>query len=104
MLTCVFCVFFTTAAPVIVGGPSEVVVVRGRPIYLQCNNSGDPKPTIIWIKNNLELEVGERVFINPFLGQLEVLNARDSDSGLYTCRAINDLGATSSSVRVVVRG
>ena len=90
--------------PVIVGGPSEVAVISGRPIRLQCNNTGQPRPSIVWIKDNLELEIGGRVFIDPLRGQLEILNATRSDSGSYICRAINDLGATSYSVKVVVRG
>jgi peroxidase len=89
--------------PVIVGGPSEVAVISGRPIRLQCNNTGQPRPSIVWIKDNLELEIGGRVFIDPLRGQLEILNATRSDSGSYICRAINDLGATSYSVKVVVR-
>nr|WOJ52303.1 peroxidase-like protein 6 [Halisarca dujardinii] len=90
-------------APVIVGGPSEVDVVIGQSVRLQCNNSGQPRPAIVWIRNNLQLEVGGRVFIDPVRGQLEILNAVRGDSGLYVCRAINDLGSTSHSVQVVVR-
>ena len=93
-----------TAPPVIVGGPTELSVVEGRTVRLQCNSSGDPTPTIIWIKDGKQLETEGRVFINPISGQLEVLDVKQEDAGQYMCRAINELGATSYSISLKVRG
>lgn len=93
-----------TAPPVIVGGPTEVTVVEGRTVRLQCNSSGDPTPTIIWIRGGKQLETEGRIFINPISGQLEVLSVKRADAGRYMCRAINDLGATSYTISLKVRG
>ena len=71
---------------------------------LQCNSSGDPTPTIIWIKDGKQLETEGQVFINPISGQLEVLDVKQEDAGQYMCRAINELGATSYSISLKVRG
>ena len=71
---------------------------------LQCNNSGDPTPTIVWIKDRKELETGGRIIVKPISGELEVLDVKQGDAGQYMCRAINDLGAMSYVVTVTVRG
>ena len=94
----------STAPPVIVGGPTELSVVEGRTVRLQCNSSGDPTPTIIWIKDGKQLETEGRIFINPISGQLEVLDAKQEDAGQYMCRAINELGATSYTISLKIRG
>lgn len=71
---------------------------------LQCNNSGDPTPSIIWIKDGKQLKTGGRLFVDRISGRLEVSDVKQKDKGEYMCRAINELGATSYTVTVNVRG
>ena len=96
--------FMYTAPPTIVGGPALVNVLAGSTMRLQCNNSGDPTTTIVWIKDRKELKNGGRNIVDPISGELEILDVRQKDSGRYMCRAINDLGAKSQVVTVTVRG
>lgn len=72
---------------------------------LQCNNSGDSTPTIIWIKDgSKQLKTGGRLSIDRISGRLEVLDVKKKDAGQYMCRTINELGTTSYTVTVNVRG
>ena len=54
-------------------------------ITVPCKATGDPKPTITWMKENGELPSGRsKVKVD---GTLQIWNLKEEDSGRYTCIA-----------------
>uniref|UniRef100_A0A8D2QRN0 Ig-like domain-containing protein n=1 Tax=Zosterops lateralis melanops TaxID=1220523 RepID=A0A8D2QRN0_ZOSLA len=72
-----------------------------------CYVTGEPKPVIVWKKDNEVISEGRRHVIyeddqENFV--LKILFCKQTDNGLYTCTASNLAGQTYSSVLVTVKG
>uniref|UniRef100_UPI00358FE3B3 peroxidasin homolog isoform X2 n=1 Tax=Myxine glutinosa TaxID=7769 RepID=UPI00358FE3B3 len=78
--------------PRITSEPQDVDVALGNTVYLVCRAEGNPKPEIMWLHNNNELDmsVGRTSLLDD--GTLMIQNARESDQGVYQCMARNALG------------
>ena len=73
--------------------PSNVAI-EGHPYSLSCEVSGDPVPSLSWIKvSNDEHHVGKI---------LNFLNISRNDTGNYTCEASNICGNDSKSASINV--
>uniref|UniRef100_A0A8C4PY75 Ig-like domain-containing protein n=1 Tax=Eptatretus burgeri TaxID=7764 RepID=A0A8C4PY75_EPTBU len=82
----------TAELPRITTQPKDVDVSVGNTVYFTCRAEGNPKPEIVWLHNNNELDMSEsRVNLLPD-GTLMIRNARESDQGLYQCMARNLAG------------
>ena len=68
-----------------VSPPVKLEVGKNRNITVPCQATGDPKPTVTWVKENGELPVG-RSTVNMD-GTLQIWNPKEEDSGRYTCMA-----------------
>ncbi|XP_039268950.2 hemicentin-1-like [Styela clava] len=77
--------------------PANVSVVEGEDITLTCYASGDPPPTITWLKNGVLIKDGGRFSISDSGTFLTINNAAQSDRGQYTCRATNDVGVITQN-------
>uniref|UniRef100_A0A8C7HHD9 Heparan sulfate proteoglycan 2 n=1 Tax=Oncorhynchus kisutch TaxID=8019 RepID=A0A8C7HHD9_ONCKI len=92
-------------SPVATVTPQGPVRVRmGEPINLECQASGEPRPSVTWHRL-------DRCAIYSTLGRPgnavplpQVLVARPEDSGTYVCTAHNDEGTTETRVEVIVEG
>ncbi|KAG8234586.1 hypothetical protein J437_LFUL013848 [Ladona fulva] len=72
-------------------------------ISIPCEVEGYPIPSVVWYKENHQLEAGERVDLkDPH--QLIIKRANTSDSGTYRCEARNPYGNSSSSIEILVEG
>eukprot|EP00063_Salmo_salar_P018783 XP_013993618.1 PREDICTED: roundabout homolog 2-like [Salmo salar] len=90
--------------PIIRQGPSNQTQAVGGVALLRCQASGDPEPTVTWLKDGLSL-LGKDLrmaLLEP--GSLQIQSSRLSDSGLYTCVATSSSGETSWSAFLDVRG
>uniref|UniRef100_A0A8C4R6Q2 Peroxidasin n=1 Tax=Eptatretus burgeri TaxID=7764 RepID=A0A8C4R6Q2_EPTBU len=78
--------------PRITSEPQDADISLGNTVYLVCRAEGNPKPEIIWLHNNNELDmsVGRTSLLDD--GTLMIQNARESDQGIYQCMARNVLG------------
>ncbi|XP_036452499.1 LOW QUALITY PROTEIN: ADAMTS-like protein 1 [Colossoma macropomum] len=87
----------------IVAHVGSLVLVPRQAIRLElrCQAQGNPQPVTIWTKDGMELTNSSRVGLMPD-GSLHVDAPRETDSGLYTCRATNHLGSTSLSSQVQI--
>ena len=66
-----------------VSPPARLGTGQHRNVTVPCKASGDPKPTITWIKQNGELPFGRsNVGVN---GTLKIWNTKEEDSGIFTC-------------------
>ncbi|XP_029819877.1 hemicentin-1, partial [Manacus vitellinus] len=75
------------------GASLTVLNVRvGTPVTLDCESNAIPPPVITWYKNRLSISESARVEILADGQTLHVKGAEVSDTGQYTCRAINIAG------------
>ncbi|XP_017274989.1 myosin binding protein Ca isoform X2 [Kryptolebias marmoratus] len=80
-------------------------VVAGYTAAISCAVRGNPKPKIIWMKNNIALEGDPKFLMQNNQGVL-TLNIRKPslfDGGRYSCRAVNELGQDEVECRLEVR-
>uniref|UniRef100_A0A674DER8 Heparan sulfate proteoglycan 2 n=1 Tax=Salmo trutta TaxID=8032 RepID=A0A674DER8_SALTR len=83
-------------SPVATVTPQGPVRVRvGDPINLECQASGEPRPSVTWHRLD---NAHDTVFPS------QVLVARPEDSGTYVCAARNNEGTTETRVEVIVDG
>ncbi|KAK9515159.1 hypothetical protein VZT92_025826 [Zoarces viviparus] len=89
-----------TVTPV---GPIRVRV--GDPINLECQASGEPRPSVSWHR----LDSNRRTMLSSPVPMesnavMQILVARAEDSGTYVCTARNNEGTTETTVEVIVDG
>lgn len=64
--------------------------------------TGDPKPTVIWSRENNNLPEGRsRILLD---NTLRIEDARPEDQGRYICKGYNEGGNVTVSVRLYVYG
>ncbi|XP_074498541.1 basement membrane-specific heparan sulfate proteoglycan core protein isoform X4 [Sebastes fasciatus] len=90
----------TTVTPV---GPLRVRV--GEPINLECQATGEPRPSVSWHR----LDSNRKTMLSSPMPMesnavMQILVARPEDSGTYVCTARNNEGSTETKVEVVVEG
>ena len=75
--------------------PAKLNVFVYQDITVPCQATGDPKPTITWKKENGQLPSGRsKISLD---GTLEIWNAKEEDSGRYTCVAsLNEIFAKAT--------
>ncbi|XP_064813457.1 basement membrane-specific heparan sulfate proteoglycan core protein isoform X2 [Oncorhynchus masou masou] len=93
-------------SPVATVTPQGPVRVKmGEPINLECQASGEPRPSVTWHRldraRNTMLSSPVPMESNAVM---QVLVARPEDSGTYVCTARNDEGTTETRVEVIVEG
>ncbi|XP_068434498.1 myosin binding protein Ca [Clinocottus analis] len=80
-------------------------VVAGYSAAISCAVRGNPKPKIIWMKNNMIIGEDPKFLMQNYQGVL-TLNIRKPstfDGGKYSCRAVNDLGQDEVECKLEVR-
>ncbi|EDV24851.1 uncharacterized protein TRIADDRAFT_12078, partial [Trichoplax adhaerens] len=83
------------APPTIVETPQSIAVIEGSTIIIQCNGSGNPNPSIIWLKNGIIISnysISSTISYGYTTSSLVIQNSQKSDGGLYQCRLSNLLG------------
>uniref|UniRef100_A0A8C4S320 Roundabout, axon guidance receptor, homolog 2 (Drosophila) n=1 Tax=Erpetoichthys calabaricus TaxID=27687 RepID=A0A8C4S320_ERPCA len=96
-------VFTDRPPPIIRQGPSNQTLAVDSVALLKCQASGDPIPTISWLKDGVSLLGKDSRMSLQDLGSLQIKNLRLSDSGIYTCVAASSSGETSWSSFLEVR-
>ncbi|XP_022276481.2 myosin-binding protein H [Canis lupus baileyi] len=78
----------------------------GYSTQLFCSVRASPKPKIIWMKNNMDIQGDPkyRALSEQGVCTLEIRKPSPFDSGVYTCKAINVLGEASVDCRLEVKG
>ena len=92
--------FFTAGQPKVVLSFGPSYVEKGKNITLPvCHVTGFPVVLIRWLKVEDNL-VQARALVKD--GQLSIINAKKTDSGLYKCKASNYLGHDSAVTQLNV--
>ncbi|XP_017715767.1 PREDICTED: peroxidasin homolog [Rhinopithecus bieti] len=82
-----------TERPRITSEPQDADVTSGNTVYFTCRAEGNPKPEIIWLRNNNELSMKTDSRLNLLDdGTLMIQNTQETDQGIYQCMAKNVAG------------
>lgn len=79
----------------------------GKKVRLHCQFQGEPQPTITWYRNeSVLLPTADRLGITtePTSSVLEISQVVLEDTGIYTCRAVNEAGSAITSANFIVQG
>ncbi|XP_076053538.1 hemicentin-1-like, partial [Oratosquilla oratoria] len=94
---------------------TEVTVIEGRSVVLDCPVAGDPEPTVEWSHGSVA--ISEAGLGNIYVGSsnslgalteeepdysLQVARATQDNAGVYTCRASNPAGTTNVDMTLKV--
>uniref|UniRef100_A0A8C7JAF3 Immunoglobulin superfamily member 9B n=1 Tax=Oncorhynchus kisutch TaxID=8019 RepID=A0A8C7JAF3_ONCKI len=82
--------------------PLYVEAKEGGSITLSCIASGNPKPSINWLREGEPLEDSIKYKVSD--GSLTVLLVSRGDRGAYTCRAYSIQGEVVHTTRLLVQG
>ncbi|XP_047561044.1 hemicentin-1 isoform X2 [Lutra lutra] len=89
--------------PSVIGpNPENLTVVVNNFISLTCEVSGFPPPDLSWLKNEQPIKVNTNALIVPGGRTLQIIRAKVSDGGEYTCIAINQAGESKKKVLLTV--
>ncbi|XP_069389520.1 obscurin isoform X14 [Paralichthys olivaceus] len=93
-------------APRFFAYPRPVVVQSGTDAVLKCQIGGDPRPAVIWERNNEKIDPQGRyrVFEDGNIYNLIISAVTMEDSGQYICKAKNSIGETYAAATLKVEG
>lgn len=92
-----------TGAPVFLVEPRDLTVRSGEDVELRCQATGEPVPTIEWLRAGRPLQAGQRLRTLPD-GSLWLGHVEAGDAGAYECVAHNPLGSATARALLAVRG
>ncbi|KAI8487371.1 hypothetical protein Bbelb_348400 [Branchiostoma belcheri] len=95
-----------SGAPEFNRGLGSCQVARGESVRFECEISGSPPPTIIWLKDGKEIDEDNQHFAkygDDGSFALVITNVTDADSGAYSCQATNKKGQATSTAELTVK-
>ncbi|XP_055367199.1 myosin-binding protein C, slow-type isoform X4 [Betta splendens] len=80
--------------------------IAGYNTTLNCSVRANPRAKVVWMKNKIIIldDPRYRMFSNQGVCTLEIRKPSPYDGGLYTCKAINDLGEAQVDCKLEVKG
>ncbi|XP_054736235.1 peroxidasin [Anastrepha obliqua] len=93
---------FKCNLPMIILAPQDQLIIPGTSFTLECDADGDPAPDILWYFNEHPLEQDGRITLDNENTELNINNAKEEDTGIYTCTAQNINGKASVRANVTV--
>ncbi|XP_033470120.1 myosin-binding protein C, slow-type isoform X3 [Epinephelus lanceolatus] len=80
--------------------------IAGYNTTLNCSVRANPRPKVIWMKNKIVIldDPRYRMFSNQGVCTLEIRKPSPYDGGMYSCKAINDLGEALVECKLEVKG
>lgn len=76
--------------------PEQRAVERGRNAVVACQASGNPQPTITWLKDSIPVDMSNPRYTIQEQGSLQITDSREEDDGRYECVAENSVGTVYS--------
>ncbi|GFY42956.1 inactive tyrosine-protein kinase 7 [Trichonephila inaurata madagascariensis] len=67
----------------------------GDDLVLRCKADGNPETHVIWYRNGVRLFRNEKVSFKS--NQLHITDLTLEDNGIYSCKAVNDVGSVNST-------
>nr|XP_017210495.1 myosin-binding protein C, slow-type isoform X6 [Danio rerio] len=80
--------------------------IAGYNATLNCSVRANPRPKVVWMKNKITIidDPRYRMFHNQGVCTLEIRKPSPFDGGVYTCKAVNDLGEAQVDCKLEVKG
>ncbi|XP_074685021.1 striated muscle preferentially expressed protein kinase isoform X1 [Strix aluco] len=96
------------AAPTFEVSLSDQSVLEGQDVSMSVRVRGEPKPIIYWLRNRQPVKYGRRHHAEETEGArglftLHILAAERTDTGFYTCKAVNEYGTKQCEAKLEVR-
>ncbi|KAM8806948.1 striated muscle preferentially expressed protein kinase [Eudromia elegans] len=96
------------AAPTFEVALSDQSVLEGQDVSMSVRVRGEPKPIIYWLRNRQPVKYGRRHHAEEAEGgrglfALHILAAERTDTGFYTCKAVNEYGTKQCEAKLEVR-
>uniref|UniRef100_A0A673C4T5 Immunoglobulin superfamily, member 9b n=1 Tax=Sphaeramia orbicularis TaxID=375764 RepID=A0A673C4T5_9TELE len=92
-----------TAPPVFIKTPPTFVeVLLGDSLTLSCGAHGNPRPTVVWHKDESLIEKHEKIKV--LNGTLSLASVSRNISGVYKCHVSNSEGNLTHSTQLQVKG
>ncbi|NXK96391.1 SPEG kinase, partial [Formicarius rufipectus] len=87
---------------------SDQSVLEGQDVSMSVRVHGEPKPIIYWLRNRQPVKYGRRHHVEEAEGvrglfTLHILAAEHTDTGFYTCKAVNEYGTKQCEAKLEVR-
>uniref|UniRef100_A0A4W4GQA2 Myosin-binding protein C, slow-type n=1 Tax=Electrophorus electricus TaxID=8005 RepID=A0A4W4GQA2_ELEEL len=94
-----------TEAPKFTQPLVNICAIAGYNTTLNCSVRANPRPKVIWMKNKIIIvdDPRYRMFSNQGVCSLEIRKPSPFDGGMYTCKAINDLGEAQVDCKLEVK-
>ncbi|KFQ68608.1 Striated muscle-specific serine/threonine-protein kinase, partial [Phaethon lepturus] len=88
---------------------SDQSVLEGQDVSMSVRVRGEPKPIIYWVGNGQPVKYGRRHHAEEAEGArglftLHILAVERTDTGFYTCKAVNEYGTKQCEGKLEVRG
>ncbi|XP_028412707.1 vascular endothelial growth factor receptor 1-like [Dendronephthya gigantea] len=80
-----------------VNNTGDITKDIGESLYVRCQVSGVPTPTVTWIKETREIAVGNGIAV------LRINNITKQHEGRYTCKGKNSDGQVQSSIYIKIK-
>ncbi|XP_073694903.1 myosin-binding protein C, slow-type isoform X5 [Garra rufa] len=95
-----------TEAPTFTQPLINTFAVAGYNATLNCSVRANPRPKVVWMKNKITIidDPRYRMFSNQGVCTLEIRKPSPFDGGVYTCKAVNDLGEAQVDCKLEVKG
>ncbi|KAM6184061.1 hemicentin-2 [Erethizon dorsatum] len=90
---------YYTDPPSVSAVNAVVLTAVGQEAVLGCKATGVPPPRVVWYRGDLEMILAPE---GSSSGMLRIPSAQERDAGVYTCRAVNELGTASADVQLEV--
>ncbi|NXL01458.1 SPEG kinase, partial [Mesembrinibis cayennensis] len=96
------------AAPTFEVSLLDQSVLEGQDVSMSVRVRGEPKPIIYWLRNRQPVKYGRRHHAEEVEGArglftLHILAAERTDTGFYTCKAVNEYGTKQCEAKLEVR-
>ncbi|XP_040052217.2 uncharacterized protein LOC120831123 isoform X1 [Gasterosteus aculeatus] len=82
--------------------PQVLTVSVGARVVLECQVSGNPSPSMSWVKRGHSKQTGGKVVLGLRNATLYIQSARSYDEGEYACEASNALGHSRNTAMLTV--
>ncbi|XP_044767054.1 muscle M-line assembly protein unc-89 isoform X5 [Coccinella septempunctata] len=85
---------------------TDILVSEGEQVKFEGNVSGQPRPDIKWLLNNLPITLNDNVKVSHDEDgniKLEIKEVQPQDKGVYTVKAINEHGEAKCFAQLIVK-
>ncbi|XP_029967514.1 striated muscle preferentially expressed protein kinase [Salarias fasciatus] len=85
---------------------SDQAVIEGQEVTMSVRISGQPKPMLYWLRDRVTVKSGPRHIVRETEDgtfEMTIKSALRSDSGIYSCRIINEYGTKQCDAKLQVK-